>query len=603
MDYVNFEDMAVIHKRDNQLREQLCRKRSERLQEKDPSFHAIGAPLEDVLLYASTNIVIGEYQYHLPIVVVACVEELTKTGIYQSGLFRALPSRDRHLQLIDLFDKSPDFGAHFNMRGQTMPDVCALLSTFISSLPSPLLDPQIYSALWQWSIKPSVKREDARRDRQEEEEEERRARGEPPHLNSWMMPNDLYLDDSDSALEIDQIAIAQILLRFLPSANLSLLAYLCGFFTQLPLCPENGLQLEDVARIFGHRLLGGSVKLVSQRMMMWLLTRWHHISETLLGETCGMTAPPSPSHAPHPRGSAGAGERERIEKRKGKQESESDGMMRHTTSTSSSHSSPSTESREDHGGLSRKSTSDVEEEGESSGGSRRRKKRELDVPESQNNAPSTRKESRHAHPRARRGSGSRRHHGHSSEHKKTPTSPDPFALAFAKAQQDLVDAPLLTSPSSAGGEADNSRRQRSHCKIPNFQRLDTPVRLENDSRFTDVDVRVVDALLQETAVATDAARALSERVEVLERALQVQRGEEEQVERPIVRRPGREEKSRGGAEGNGDGEHTEATSGKDTEDELRLQLRLVEAERDKAQRIVRDVRTFLLDEGSTSQRR
>ena len=335
-----------------------------------------------------------------------------------------------------------------------MPDVCALLSTFISSLPSPLLDPQIYSALWQWSIKPSVKREDARRDRQEEEEEERRARGEPPHLNSWMMPNDLYLDDSDSALETDQIAIAQILLRFLPSANLSLLAYLCGFFTQLPLCPENGLQLEDVARIFGHRLLGGSVKLVSQRMMMWLLTRWHHISETLLGETCGMTAPPSPSHAPHPRGSAGAGERERIEKRKGKQESESDGMMRHTTSTSSSHSSPSTESREDHGGLSRKSTSDVEEEGESSGGSRRRKKRELDVPESQNNAPSTRKEcklsvpsfrfgrlqtrrrvrmfsllkARHAHPRARRGSGSRRHHGHSSEHKKTPTSPDPFAL-------------------------------------------------------------------------------------------------------------------------------------------------------------------------------
>ena len=171
-----------------------------------------------------------------------------------------------------------------------------------------------------------------------------------------------------------------------------------------------------------------------------------------------------------------------------------------------------------------------------------------------------------------------------------------------------MDAPLLTSPSSAvaGGEADDSRRQRSHCKTPDFQHLDTLVRivrLENDSKFTDVDVRVVDALLQETAVATDAARALSERVEVLERALQVQRGEEEQVERPIVRRPGREEKSRGGAEGNGDGEHTEANSGKDTEDELRLQLRLVEAERDKGQRIVRDVRTFLLDEGSTSQRR
>ena len=38
MDYVSFEDVAVIHKRDSHLREQLRRKRSERLQEKDPSF-------------------------------------------------------------------------------------------------------------------------------------------------------------------------------------------------------------------------------------------------------------------------------------------------------------------------------------------------------------------------------------------------------------------------------------------------------------------------------------------------------------------------------------------------------------------------------------
>jgi hypothetical protein len=38
MDYVSFEDMAVMHKRDSQLREQLRRKRSERLQEKDSSF-------------------------------------------------------------------------------------------------------------------------------------------------------------------------------------------------------------------------------------------------------------------------------------------------------------------------------------------------------------------------------------------------------------------------------------------------------------------------------------------------------------------------------------------------------------------------------------
>lgn len=319
-------------------------------------------------------------------------------GIYQSGLFRALPSRDRHLQLIDLFDKSPDFGAQFNMRGQAMPDICALLSTFISSLPSPLLDTHIYSALWQWSVKPSVKREDARRDQQEEEEENRRARGEPPHPEAWMPHKDLCLDDTDSALETDQLSTAQILLRFLPTENLSLLVYLCAFFTQLPLCPENGLQLEDVARIFGHRLLGGSVKVVSQRMMMWLLTRWHRISETLFGDMCGMTPPPSPQSGPgpHPGESAVAGEgnRERIEKRKGKRESPGLGdVPRHAMSSSSSYSSPSTESPEDRGASSRKSSSDGEGEGESSEGSRRRKKRELDVQEPPTNAQVSRRSS------------------------------------------------------------------------------------------------------------------------------------------------------------------------------------------------------------------
>ncbi|KAF8551528.1 hypothetical protein OG21DRAFT_1486906 [Imleria badia] len=605
MDYISFEDVAVIHKRDSQLREQLRRKRSERLQEKDPSFHAIGAPLEDVLLYASTTIVIGDYQYHLPTVVVACVEELTKTGY---GLFRALPSRDRHLQLIDLFDKSPDFGAHFNMRGQAMPDVCALLSTFISSLPTPLLDPHIYSAFWQWSVKPSVKREDTRRDRHEEEEEERRARGEPPHPDSWMRHTDLYLDDSDIALETDQIAMAQILLRFLPSANLSLLVYLCGFFTQLPLCPENGLQLEDVARIFGHRLLGGSVKVVSQRMMMWLLTRWHRISETLFGDMCGMTPPPSPPCAPHPRGSdvAAEGGNERIEKRKGERESGSEDALRHTRSSSSSQSSPSTESPEDHGVASRKSSSDEEEEGESYGSSRRRKKRELDVQKPRARPPSTRKESRHGHGHGRRGSGSRRHHhhGHSSEHKNAPTSPDPFPLAFAKAQLDLADAPLLTPPPS-GVARGESRESRAQFETPNLQPLDTPVRIarpENDSRRTDVDIRVVDALLQETAVATDVARALAERVEVLERALQVRRGEEGQVERPIVHHSGGEGEGGGEGTGDGEGEDRKRDGDKDMEDGLRLQLRLVEAERDKAQRIVRDVKAYLLDDGSALQR-
>ncbi|KAG9308581.1 hypothetical protein JVU11DRAFT_11685 [Chiua virens] len=320
MDYVSIEDIAAIHKHDSQLREQLRRKRSDRLQERDPTFHAIGATLEDVFLHASTTIVIGDHQHHLPVVVVACIEELTKTGY---GLFRALPSRDRHLQLIDLFDKSSDFGAQFNMRGQAMPDICALLSTFISSLPSPLLDVQIYSALWHWSVKPSVKREDARRDRQEEEEEARRARGELPRSNSWMRHTDLYLDDADIALESDQISIAQILLRFLPLANLSLLVYLSGgcgsdirtspvgWDSQGRITADDDVAIDTLASGFG-------------------LFDW---------ETCGMTPPPSPSRGG---ASEAEGNRERIEKRKGERDSGSEDASRNAMPSSSS--SPSTDS-------------------------------------------------------------------------------------------------------------------------------------------------------------------------------------------------------------------------------------------------------------------
>ena len=171
-----------------------------------------------------------------------------------------------------------------------------------------------------------------------------------------------------------------------------------------------------------------------------------------------------------------------------------------------------------------------------------------------------------------------------------------------------MDATLLANSSSAiaRGEGDNeSREPTSQFETPNLQRFDTPVRIsrfENDPRHTDVDIRVVDALLQETAVATDVARALAERVKVLEKALQVRGDVEGQAERLAVLRRCAEDDGGGGDKSDGKGEDGKVNDDKDAEDDLRLQLRLVEAERDRAQRIVHDVRAYLLDEGSTLQR-
>ncbi|KAF9218737.1 hypothetical protein BS17DRAFT_790792 [Gyrodon lividus] len=548
MDYLSFEDVAAMYKSDNQLREQLRRKRSERLQDRDPNFHAIGAPLEDVLLYASTSIVIGDYQHDLPTVVVACVEELTKTGIYQNGLFRALPSRDRHLQLIDIFDKSEDFGAQFSMRGQTMPDVCALLSTFISSLPSPLVDPHIYSALWQWSVKPSVKREDARREQQESEEEERRAKSGPPR-SSLKQPRER--DDlpvcTDSELEGGQICIAQILLRFVPIGSLSLLVYLLGFFTQLPLCPDNEIQFEDIARIFGHRLLGGSTKAVSQKMMMWLLTRWPQISEMLFAESCGMSPLSSPMQPSASVVAAGNDTSLPLLDQNEKRKVSSD-----SSSPSNATASLSLEPPEDRNYSSRRSSSGDEDD--DSGGSRQRKKRELNAEQarSKSRRHSTRKDKP-----ARRGTRSSRRSTHPTESKSSPVeSQDPFSNAFANAQNDLSDMPLIASPPSVAAAPEDTSPQSSDRLL-----LEARVRISRlETELRRNDVVVVDAI-KETFKANDEARLLSDKVESLEKILQ--------------------------------GRETHAQD----DDGLKLQLRIVEAERDKARRVMKEMRDLLDSRG------
>ncbi|KAH7883431.1 hypothetical protein F5I97DRAFT_1981873 [Phlebopus sp. FC_14] len=587
MDYLSFEDVVVMYKNDVQLRGQLLERQNGRVLERDPGFHVMGAPLEDIVLYASTTIQIGEYRHYLPIVVVACVEELTKTGIYQNGLFRALPSRDRHLQLIDIFDKSPNFGAGFNMRGQAMPDICAVLSTFISSLPKPLVDPHIYSAFWQWCVKPSVKREDARREQEDFEEEERVAKGEPARRPRVPQDN-LRLGTDDLELEGDQICTAQVLLRLLPMSHLSLLTYLCGFFTQLPLCPENGMQFEDIARIFGHRLLGGSVKMISQKMMVWLLSRWSRVSEGLFAKECGLSRPSSPVTG------AGAGggddDDDDDDANKGEEEQEEEGMVvsekrKKSSSGSSSDSlhrapsSPSPDSPEDRSGVSRRSTtsssssSSDEEDDVAEERSRRRKKREVLRPAGERSSTRRRRRS-WGKDKDRTGKyGSRRRRA--SERKSSSDVQDPFSIdATAK----LSSMPLLsTPPPMADNSAAGLPTSSSSSAVPassewllHEARLRIS-RLEAELRRTANDTLFVEPNHPETCPgktrANEETRELLERVGMLERALEAQ---------------GRTGKTMGG--GGGGGGEGECGSCLDRERER---------EQEKTRRLVREMRALL----------
>jgi hypothetical protein len=136
--------------------------------------------LREVSIYASSAAILGGYEDDLPIVVFACIEELYRTGlwlrfthpvptnhsslthsgIYQKNLFRALPCCARLLHLIDAFDSQPHFGVHTPLHTESMPDICALLSTYLSSLPEPVLSSALFEAVWAWCVWPSLEREE-----------------------------------------------------------------------------------------------------------------------------------------------------------------------------------------------------------------------------------------------------------------------------------------------------------------------------------------------------------------------------------------------------------------------------------------------------------
>ncbi|KZT02964.1 uncharacterized protein LAESUDRAFT_762385 [Laetiporus sulphureus 93-53] len=106
----------------------------------------------------------------------------------------------------------------------------------------------------------------------------------PPSLSqsaNTKTPQEQEREDADK--ERRRIAVTRHILQLFPPESLSLLAYLFAFFTQIPLCPDNGLSYEDITRIFAHRLLGGPSKNAARSLMMWLLNRWNAISENPLG--------------------------------------------------------------------------------------------------------------------------------------------------------------------------------------------------------------------------------------------------------------------------------------------------------------------------------
>ncbi|KAK0469110.1 uncharacterized protein EV420DRAFT_1492550 [Desarmillaria tabescens] len=222
--HLEMDDLLALHERELMERRN---GRGSRQSSLDMSMNIFGVPLRQVSMYASTAAILGGLEHELPIVVYSCVEELYR-GIKSQPIV-AGSSSARVAHLVETFDSPPHFGCTTSLFKESEGDVYALLTTFLSRLPEPVIYPEgIMHTLRQFCT--------------------------GTHHTQFQ---DL------------RLRTVQLLLRLLPSANLSLFIYLLAFLSQV-VQEQPGVD-ENIANAFGDWIFGTEA---GTPMMIWFLKNW-----------------------------------------------------------------------------------------------------------------------------------------------------------------------------------------------------------------------------------------------------------------------------------------------------------------------------------------
>ena len=195
------------------------------------------------------------------------------------------------------------FGAATSLHLEATPDICALLTSYLSALPEPILPTDLFEAIW---ILCEIDQQSHIDLLEQLERPPSQITFPLSDLSAPVRLSSIPLARSyTSQSEATYILIAQLFLHLLPSPHFFLFVYLLSFFSQVALVrEENGVGVEDLSKMFGSQIFGhgdvksGSTSYLSsskskgkakekenngrgEAMMVWFLRRWGHLSETL----------------------------------------------------------------------------------------------------------------------------------------------------------------------------------------------------------------------------------------------------------------------------------------------------------------------------------
>jgi hypothetical protein len=208
----------------------------------------------------------------------------------QPGIFRLAGDGTRISHLTKVFNMPPLYGDSLSISSEPIHNLTGLVKRYVRDMPEPILDESLFPAFMAFCLDP------------EEDIGSPTLSQDPPAVKPT--------PTTTTRPVAVRIAAAQILLRLLPPSHFSLFIYLLAFLGQLPLFPDNRLNVESISIIFGPAMVAARGRGIaglgpnssnsrpscdgddpekvselvntSQSVLGWLLRHWGMISEKVL---------------------------------------------------------------------------------------------------------------------------------------------------------------------------------------------------------------------------------------------------------------------------------------------------------------------------------